>query len=134
MTKRTKKRLTASEFKALEPLLKNISEDRRKAAYAVLVDGITMQAAAIPYGWSRQAVFDCVKQVWKAFLEYRDAQSIEAQEGLLLPAGWEKVTLIAPTALISHFREEIAKASKQQSADIEAPAKKSIVKKPAKKA
>lgn len=103
----SKRRMTAAEFEALRPLLQGISQDRLNAARACLVDGIAQQAAATPYGWTRQAVNDAITVVWKTLQDYRAAQSKSANAGVLLPPGWEQVTLIAPTALIEKFRVEI---------------------------
>lgn len=110
---RAKRRLTQTEFNAVKPFLK-ISEDRQSAAEMFLVHGKTYEAAAKPFDWTRQAVFDAVKQVWKKHLDLKTAQSIESNEGLLLPPGWEKVTFIAPSCLIAKFREDIANYSKNE--------------------
>jgi hypothetical protein len=103
----SKRRVTAAEFDAVKPLL-HISADRIDAARAALVDGLTHQEIASPHGWTRQAVNDAVTVVWKVLNDYRTAQSKSANAGLLLPPGWEQVTLIAPTELIQRFRAEIA--------------------------
>lgn len=102
-----KRRVTAAEFDAVTPLL-HISRDRIDAARAALVDGMTQQAIASPYGWTRQSVNDAVTVVWRALQAYRTAQSKSANAAVLLPPGWEQVTLIAPTELIERFRAEIA--------------------------
>lgn len=104
----SKRRITASEFEAIRPLLQHISQERIAAARAALVEGAAHQAIAAPYGWTRQAVNDAVTVVWKVLQDYRTGQSKSANSGLLLPPGWEQVTLIAPTELISQFRAEIA--------------------------
>ncbi len=103
----SRRRVTAAEFDAIRPLLR-ISQDRIDAARAALVDGLTQQAIATPYGWSRQAVNDAVTVVWNTLGKYRASQSNSANSGVLLPPGWELVTLIAPTCLIEKFRSEIA--------------------------
>jgi hypothetical protein len=104
---KAKRRMTGAEFEALRPLLK-ISDDRVQAARLALVDGQTLQGVANLYGWSRQAVGDAVKVVWKTFERYHESQRAAASAGALMPPGWEQVTLIAPTALIAKFRAEIA--------------------------
>ncbi len=104
----SKRRITAAEFEAVRPLLQHISQDRIDAARAALVDGTAHQTIATPHGWTRQAVNDAVTAVWKVLQDYRAGQSKSANVGLLLPPGWEQVTLIAPTALIEKFRAEIA--------------------------
>ncbi|GJJ05663.1 hypothetical protein RugamoR64_62010 [Duganella rhizosphaerae] len=40
--------------------------------------------------------------------EYHEAQRATAHAGLLVPPGWEVVTLVAPSALVTKFRAEIA--------------------------
>jgi hypothetical protein len=103
----SKRRMTATDFEAVRPLLR-ISEERINAARAALVDGRTHQEIAAPHGWTRQAVNDSVTAVWRVLSDYRKAQAKSAGAGLLLPPGWEQVTLIAPKALIEKFRAEIA--------------------------
>lgn len=107
---KAKRRMTGAEFEALRPLLK-ISDERVQAARLALVDGQTLQGVANLYGWSRQAVGDAVKVVWKTFERYHESQRAAASAGALMPPGWEQVTLIAPTALIAKFRAEIADAA-----------------------
>lgn len=116
--------MTAAEFEAVRPLLK-ISDDRMEAARAALVDGQTLQAVGDRFGWSRQAAGDAVNAVWRTLESYHESQRAAANAGALLPPGWEQVTLIAPSHLISKFRGEIAQASPQ-------PAKAKSAKKPKK--
>jgi len=106
---RGRRRMTGPEFEAVRPLL-NISEDRIVAARAALVDGKTFEAAAAPYGWTRQAVNAAVGVVWKTrerLLESQQARSVREPS----PPGWEAVTLVAPRALIDEFRKRIAEAT-----------------------
>jgi hypothetical protein len=100
---REKKRLTAAEFAAVKPLLK-ISDDRIEAARQALVEGRTLQAIGDQFGWSRQAVGDAVAVVWRMSENYRRSQLTAS---VLLPAGWEQVTVIAPSELIQKLRSEI---------------------------
>ena len=104
------RQLTASEFAAIVPLLR-ISENRIEAARLVLVEGVTWQAIAEKYGWSRQAVGGTVNAVWRMVEKYRESQRTAANAGALLPPGWEQVTLIAPSHLIAQFRRDIAAAA-----------------------
>jgi hypothetical protein len=104
----SKRRITAVEFEAIRPLLQHISQERVEAARAALVDGTVHQVIAAPHGWTRQAVNDAVTAVWKILQGYREGQSKSSNLGLLLPPGWEQVTLIAPSALIAKFRADIA--------------------------
>lgn len=122
---RTKRRMTGPEFDAIRPLL-NISEDRMSAARSAIVDGQTLQGVANLYGWSRQAVGDAVRVVWQTFEKYHESQRAAASAGALLPPGWEEVKLIAPSALIAAFRQQIAAAAAESVPRIEpAPVKKS---------
>lgn len=66
-THKVKFRLSAAEFETTRPLLDNMSENRVDAARMVVVDGATMDAAALRYGLnSRQAVELCIRTVRKA--------------------------------------------------------------------
>lgn len=105
---RTKRRMTAAEFDAVRPLLPNIREDRCAAARAALVDGETLAVVAARYGWSRQAINGLVNTFYEGLTRYHEAQRATANAGVLLPPGWEQVTLIAPSSLIDKFRAEIA--------------------------
>lgn len=120
--------MSGSEFEAIVPLL-NISENRMKASRMALVDGQTLQSVANIFGWTRQAVGDAVDVVWRTFERYRESQRAAANAGTQLPPGWEKVTLIAPSHLITKFRAEIAQVSPQAMSQ---PVKKTTIKRPAK--
>ncbi len=121
---RAKRRMTDSEFEAILPLL-NISENRMKASRMALVEGQTLQGVANIFGWTRQAVGDAVDVVWRTFERYHEAQRATANAGTQLPPGWEKVTLIAPSHLITKFRAEIAQLSPKAMSQ---PLKKPLVK------
>jgi len=105
---RAKRRMTAADFDAVRPLLKNISNERVAAARAALVEGETLAEIAARYGWSRQAVNTAVGTFWDKLAEYQEAQRTSTHAGVLVPPGWEVVTLIAPRALVEKFRAEIA--------------------------
>lgn len=102
------KSMTAAEFAAVEPLL-NISAERIKAARFSLVDNLSYEAAAnaIGLGWSRQAVGDCVRVVWKEFEKYQKSRAISSSN-TAVPAGWEQVTLTAPSELVPQLYALIA--------------------------
>jgi hypothetical protein len=126
---KTKRRMTAPEFEAVRPLL-NISDDRANAARLALVEGQTLQGVANMYGWSRQAVGDAVRVVWNTFEKYHESQRAAASAGTLLPPGWEEVKLIAPSYLISQFRQMIAAATPTEgNTTISAPAQNAAVRK-----
>ena len=115
----TKRRMSAVEFESVRHLL-NISDDRIKAARSVLVDGETYQHAANQFGWSRQAVGDTINVVWRTLLKYRKAQSMGASADESLPPGWERVELVAPSAMIAKFKKEVDKVSRSQIGKTEA--------------
>ncbi len=108
---RAKRRVSAAEFDSVRPLLK-ISPERIEAARAVLVQGLTLQSVGERYGWSRQSVGDAVASVWRTLESYRESQRLASLADTLLPPGWDRVTLIAPTQLIERFRNEIAELAK----------------------
>lgn len=106
--------MTAAEFESVMPFLRNISEERKKAARMALVDGMTLQGIGNIFGWSRQAVSICVDVVWREFQNYQD--SLNAQQKGHLPDGWERVTLVAPADLIPGFYAQIAEATARKKA------------------
>ena len=75
-----KRRLSAKEFDALRPLLR-ISERRIEAARLAMVEGHTLQSVADRYGWTRQAVGDAVRIVWRQHERYIMAKNREAASG-----------------------------------------------------
>jgi hypothetical protein len=102
-----KRHMTATEFEAVRPFL-NISAERVEAARLVLVESSTMQLAGKQFGKSRQTVNDAVAVVWKIFGRFQAAQQAQARAEGLIPSGWEKMTVIAPSPMIARFRAEIA--------------------------
>ena len=114
---RDKRRATATDFDAVRPLLKNVSDDRADRARSALVDGETLAVIAERHGCSRQAINNDVKTFWDKITDYHAAQRTTSNAGVLLPPGWEQVTLIAPSALIEKFRAEIAMMATLSPAD-----------------
>ena len=104
---RSKRRSTEIEFNSVIPFL-SISKDRINAAKKFIVDGKTLQTVADEYGLSRQSIDGSVTAVWSTIKKYREAQSTTFNNGLIMPSGWEQITLIAPKRLIDKFRLEIA--------------------------
>lgn len=101
--------MTGTEFKAVEPLLRRMRPQRLEIARRVLVDGAGLQAVASEHGDTKQNVNDAVGIVWRAYERWRESQEAEAYaRGLLLPPGWERVTLIAPKVMIDRFLAELA--------------------------
>ena len=67
-----------------------------------------MQAIATHFGWSsRQTVSDAVSSVYAAWTRLEEAQLMSDMVGVLTPAGWESVTLVAPPTLITRWRKEL---------------------------
>lgn len=106
------KSMTAADFAAVEPLL-SISPERIKAARLCLVDDLSYEASAnaIGLGWSRQAVGDCVRVVWKEYEKYQKSRAISRGNEKEVPPGWEQVTLTAPSHLIPELYALIAAAA-----------------------
>jgi len=99
-----KRRLTEREFASVRPLLR-ISPERQDAAYAVLVANESYTTVAAQYGCSRQSIGDAVNSVWDTYQKVLASQA--AEDDALIPPGWERVTLVAPTEIISAFRNVI---------------------------
>jgi hypothetical protein len=107
---RTKRKTTEKEFNSVIPLL-SISPDRISAAKKVMVEGRTLQSVADEYGLSRQSIDGSITAVWSTIQKYREAQSATLTGGLIMPPGWEQVTLVAPKQLIDKFRLELESAT-----------------------
>jgi len=107
--KKEKRRMIASDWEALSHLL-TMSDERKEIARLSLVDGLTYQVIADRYGCSRQAVGDAISVAWRKHESYLAAQQAAAksESGLIIPEGWEQVTLIAPSFLVAKFKNEIA--------------------------
>lgn len=116
----TGQRITQAQFDAAVSLLhRKMKPERLESARLRLVDGYTLQAAGEASGrsegYSRQAVDDACKIVLRALHTFEELQA----QGPIpsVPAGWERVTLVAPRALANEFRQRAAQAA------AEAPAK-----------
>lgn len=105
---RIKKRMTAAEFDTVKPFL-GISQERISAAQRALVLGHKYIDIANDNNWSKQAVGSAVNAVWTAFDKYKESQRAANSAGMILPAGWEQVTVVAPSHLIKEFQERIAR-------------------------
>lgn len=103
-----RRRLTAMEFDALLPLLR-ISADRRVAARAALVDGKSFASIAKAYGWTPQAVNGAVTAVWRTLERYQESLRMKENAEMVLPPGWERVTLVLPSSMVAWIRVEVAK-------------------------
>lgn len=104
-----KRRLTAKQFDALLPYLTNMSKKRVDAARLALVDDLTLSQIAKHYGWSsRQNVSDAINAVFAARQHFEETQPIALARRVMTPPGWRAVTLLAPAALITRWRRELA--------------------------
>lgn len=104
---RALRRLSAAEFDMLRPYMRRMKDTRIEAARSVLVDGLSWKDVADVQGTSRQSVGDVVGRVWSMWEKHQETQL--AAENLVLPPGWERVTLVAPSYMIDHFRALIAR-------------------------
>ena len=104
---RTKRKTTENEFNSVIPLL-SISPARINAAKKVMVEKQPLRVVADEYGVSRQSIDGSVRAVWSTILKYRKGQIQTGNGVIVLPPGWEQVTLIAPKRLIEKFKVELA--------------------------
>lgn len=104
----SKRRLTASEFADLHPLLPRMTPERIEMARLAIVEGRSMPSIGTQYGCTKQSVADAITIVWREVAKYRESQRVAAEN---LPPGWEQVTLIAPSCLIKKFRRELIQAT-----------------------
>lgn len=105
---RPKRRMTPADFDAVRALLKQVSDDRAAVARAALVDGETLAVIAERHQCTRQAVNGAVDTFWSKLAEYHEAEKAKAHAGVLVPPGWEVVTIVAPTEMIEKFRADLA--------------------------
>jgi hypothetical protein len=105
---RAKRRMTAADFDAVRPLLKNVSDERAAVAREFLVDGKTLAEVGERHQCTPQAVDTAVRTFWLKQAEWRESQRVSTHAGVVVPPGWEIVTLIAPSALVERFRAEVA--------------------------
>ena len=104
----SKRRLTASEFADLHPLLTRMTPERIEIARLAIVDGRSMPSIGTQYGCTKQSVADAITIVWREAEKYRESQRVAVVN---LPPGWEQVTLIAPSRLVKQFRDELNRAT-----------------------
>lgn len=125
MTRRGPKRtrtMTAGEFETIRPWL-TISEERIKAArsYLVCEEGKTpdtLQGIATREGVTKQAIDDAVRHVWEAREKHK--KSLAVDHAGELPAGWELLSIAAPSALVPAIRALIATYHKTAEAEEDA--------------
>lgn len=100
--------VTVAEFEALQRLLADsLSADRIEAARLVMVEGLSNQEAADRFGVTRQAIWKTVGRLWETLRAYREARAIEEVAlARVLPRGWKRVTVSAPSAIVDRFEAE----------------------------
>ena len=103
----SKRRLTASEFADLHPLLTRMTPERIEIARLAIVEGRSMPSIGTQYGCTKQSVADAITIVWREAEKYRESQRVAVVN---LPPGWEQVTLIAPSRLVKKFKDELNRA------------------------
>jgi hypothetical protein len=106
-----RRRMTDIEFETICPLL-NISEDSVRMARSVLVDGKSLRVVAAAEGCSFQFVDKNTQVRFESVERYQEARRIAKADGVQIPPGWERVTVIAPTDVIEKFKEELAEHDK----------------------
>lgn len=98
--------LTAAEFEAVEPFLRNnkaLSEDRIAAARMVMVENKTYQEAADLFGWNRPNVYSAVKAVWERYQVFKQSLPADVSMQSLtapIPRGWKRQVVIAPSEMM----------------------------------
>lgn len=114
MPRPSRRRLTASEFAELLPLLTRMTRmtpERIEMARLAIVEGRSMPSVGVQYGCTKQSVANAVETLWREVKHYRESQCFASKFVLnakvILPPGWEQVTLIAPSHLIEKFRYEL---------------------------
>jgi hypothetical protein len=101
--------MTAAQFAAVLPHLGRLNPKRVEAARMALVDDLAMDGIAKVFGWgSRQTVSDAVSSVFAAWARFEEVQLVAHKAGIMTPPGWESVTLVAPPALITRWKKEVA--------------------------
>lgn len=122
-----KTRLSAEEFELLKLHLKTIDEERLEIARKVLVLGMKPSEVAEEHKVSRQRVSMNTGIVWKAYEFERELaekrklvtaaihiSTDKPKSSLVIPAGWEQVTLLAPASLVNQFKQEVQKVIDNQ--------------------
>ena len=92
------RRLSAAEFEIIRPMMRRMKKERIEAAQMVLVDGLSWREVADKFGTTRQSVGDVVTQVWRKWETHQETQLVS--DNLVMPPGWERVTLIAPSYVV----------------------------------
>lgn len=107
MGRRKIRRSTAPEFEAVLLLVNRMSAQRREAARLALVDGQTQQSVAERYGWTRNAVDNAERVVWRVYGCYLKAKKAGRSR---LPRGWARATIAWPRSAVKKAQLEVATA------------------------
>lgn len=116
----SKKQISEEEFNVLLVHLKTIDQVRLDMAKDVLVHGLKPSEVAKKYEVSPQRISMNTSVVWKAYEYERELNEMRGlvtaavhissekpKNNLVVPAGWEQVTLLAPSSLVNKFRLEV---------------------------
>jgi len=114
MVRTSIRRLTAQQFDAARRLTR-ITDERAKLARLAMVDGQSLQGVASLHGRTRSYVSDAVRVIWDAHERFLQSQRVAGSQ-MLLPPGWELVTLAAPSALVAELRARIAEVAAREAA------------------
>lgn len=100
----TKRRLTLSQFEAAKNYV-HISGERIEAARLAMVHGKKIKDIAKIYGQTSQAISIDIRKMWEA---YQQSKALQSEPSEILPAGFEKAVIIAPTEIMNRIRQELA--------------------------
>ena len=110
----SKRRVTAEEFDSVLPQL-GFAPAKIEAVRKAMVDGVPGVEVAREYRLAPQSLSISMARVWKLLGKaVAKAEAVEVEEessvlgGLVLPPGWQQVTLIAPASMIEKIRADIA--------------------------
>ena len=90
---RNEKKLTAGEFKTIEPYLERLDGKNIDAIRRVLVDGMKQKDIAAELKLTKEAVSAMVARAWRAHLEHGER-----------PEGWVKVEAVLPPQMAEVVR------------------------------
>jgi len=114
----SKRRVTAEEFDSVLPQL-GFAPAKIEAVRKAMVDGVPGVTVAEEYDINPTGLSISMARVWKLLGKeapqakekkkaVRVAEESSLLGGLLLPPGWQQVTLVAPSSMIEKIRSEIA--------------------------
>lgn len=114
---RSTRRVSEFQFNAVVPHLSGLAPHRIENARKVMVDGVLLKDIAEQENISPNAISKLVRQVWET-MERENIVVADAPE--LIPPGWERVTLIAPSEYIAKVRDDFAAYMRQRESSSQA--------------